>query len=166
MFSFLCYKTRGFRGFYTNPSQTSCPRKDDKSVLQRFRVKEWTVTNHRWIRQRGEDGHFIYFKTRKKKLSDMKRVEEERRLSQDEYLALLMTADPAFRPIRKQRWCLSENGMYYEIDIYPEWNDRAMMEIELDKEDRPIIIPDCIEVIQEVTGMKEYSNHELARIKR
>ncbi len=118
------------------------------------------------IRQRGEDGHFIYFKTRKKKLSDMKRVEEERRLSQDEYLALLMTADPAFRPIRKQRWCLSENGMYYEIDIYPEWNDRAMMEIELDKEDRPIIIPDCFEVIQEVTGMKEYSNHELARIKR
>ena len=116
------------------------------------------------IRQRGANGHYIYFKTRKKKVSDLKRVEEEERLSQEEYLALMVQADPAFRPIHKQRYCLSENGLYYEIDIYPEWQDKAIMEIELHSEEQEVIFPEGIEVIREVTGDAAYSNHELARI--
>ena len=116
------------------------------------------------IRQRGANGHYIYFKTRKKKVSDLKRVEEEERLSQEEYLALMVKADPAFRPIHKQRYCLSENGLYYEIDIYPEWQDKAIMEIELHSEEQEVIFPEGIEVLREVTGDAAYSNHELARI--
>ena len=118
------------------------------------------------IRQRGDNGHFIYFKTRKKKLSDTTRVEEEERLTQDEYLALLMQADPDYRPIRKQRWCLSENGLYYEIDIYPEWTDQALMEVELRDEHQKITLPEGIRVIREVTGEEAYSNHFLAQIKK
>jgi CYTH domain-containing protein len=34
------------------------------------------------VRQRGEDGNYIYFKTVKKKLSDVKRIELESRISQ------------------------------------------------------------------------------------
>jgi len=117
------------------------------------------------IRQRGANGHYIYFKTAKKKLSGMKRVEEEERLTQEEYLALMVQADPAFRPIHKERYCLSANGFYYEIDIYPEWPDRAIMEIELHSEDQKIVFPDGINVIREVTDDPAYSNHELARIK-
>ena len=117
------------------------------------------------IRQRGSDGHYIYFKTRKRRISAMKRVEEEERLSQEEYLALMVQADPAFRPIHKQRYCLSENGLYYEIDIFPEWQDKAMMEIELHSEGQQIVFPEGIEVIREVTDDPAYSNHELARIR-
>ena len=117
------------------------------------------------IRQRGANGHYIYFKTRKKKLTGMKRVEEEERLTQEEYLALLVQADPAYRPIRKERYCLSENGLYYEIDVYPDWPDRAVLEIELHSEDQEILFPEGIHVIREVTGDPEYSNHEIARIK-
>ena len=117
------------------------------------------------IRQRGADGHYIYFRTRKRKLGGLTRVEEEERLSQEEYLSLMMLADPACRPIRKERYCLSENGLYYEIDIYPDWKDRAIMEIELHSEDQEIVFPEGIDVIREVTGEEEYSNHALARIK-
>ena len=116
------------------------------------------------IRQRGADGHYIYFRTRKRKLGGPTRVEEEERLSQEEYLSLMMLADPACRPIRKERYCLSENGLYYEIDIYPDWKDRAIMEIELHSEDQEIVFPEGIDVIREVTGEEEYSNHALARI--
>ena len=115
--------------------------------------------------ERGLDGHYIYFKTRKRRISAMKRVEEEERLSQEEYLALMVQADPAFRPIHKQRYCLSENGLYYEIDIFPEWQDKAMMEIELHSEGQQIVFPEGIEVIREVTDDPAYSNHELARIR-
>ena len=117
------------------------------------------------IRQRGSHGHYIYFMTRKKRVSAVKRVEIEERLSQEEYLALMVQADPAFRPIHKQRYCLSENGMYFEIDIFPEWKDKALMEIELHSEDQQIAFPDSIDVIREVTDDPAYSNHELARVK-
>lgn len=117
------------------------------------------------VRQRGVNGHYIYFKTRKKKLSDMKRVEEEERLTQEEYLSLLVKADPAYRPIHKERYCLSENGFYYEIDIYPEWPDKAIMEIELHSEKQKIVFPEGINVIREVTDNPEYSNREIAKIR-
>lgn len=116
------------------------------------------------IRQRGQNGSFIYFKTTKKAVSGAKRIELEERLSQEEYLALMMDADPAYRPIHKTRYCLSENGLYYEIDVYPEWKHQAIMEIELRSEDQEIILPECINVIREVTGDSTYSNHTLAKI--
>ena len=103
--------------------------------------------------------------TTKRKAAGISRVEIATRLSQEEYIALMVEADPAYRPIRKERYCLSENGLYYEIDIYPDWKDKAVMEIELHSEDQKIVFPDCVEVIREVTGDPAYSNHELARIK-
>ncbi len=117
------------------------------------------------IRQRGTNGHYIYFKTKKKKISDIRRVEEEERLSQEEYLALLVQADPGCRPIHKERYCLSENGLYYEIDIYPDWAENAVMEIELHSEDQEILFPKEIEVIREVTGDPAYSNYALSKIR-
>ena len=116
------------------------------------------------IRQRGYDGNYIYFKTRKRRLSDLKRVEVEERLSQEEYLSLLVQADPACRPIHKQRYCLSDNGMYYEIDVYPEWQDKAIMEVELRSDTQKVIFPDCVKVIREVTDDPSYSNHSLAKL--
>ena len=41
------------------------------------------------IRQRGKEGSYIYYKTIKKKISDVKRLEIEKRLSKEEYLTLL-----------------------------------------------------------------------------
>lgn len=116
------------------------------------------------IRQRGRDGHYIYFMTRKEKYSDMARVEKEERLSQEEYITLLNQADPAYRPIHKRRYCLSANGLYYEIDLYPNWKDKAILEIELCSEDQKIVFPEGIEVIREVTGEEAYTNHALAKV--
>ncbi|MCR5294242.1 MAG: AAA family ATPase [Lachnospiraceae bacterium] len=142
-------------------SLPNCERVD---IIQTY-LKTDEDTEELRIRQRGANGHYIYFKTRKKKLSDMKRIEEEERLTQEEYLSLMVRADPACRPIHKERYCLSENGFYYEIDIYPEWRDKAIMEIELHSEDQEIIFPEGIDVIREVTNDSAYSNHSLARIR-
>lgn len=138
----------------------NCERVD---IVQTY-LKSSDPSEERRIRQRGSNGSYIYFMTRKRKASGIGRVETEERLSQEEYVTLLVEADPACRPIRKERYCLSENGLYYEIDIYPEWKDKAVMEIELCSEDQEIIFPDGIDVIREVTGDPAYSNHELARI--
>lgn len=138
----------------------NCERVD---IVQTY-LKSDDPSEERRIRQRGSNGNYIYFMTRKRKASAVRRIEIEERLSQEEYLSLMVEADPAYRPIHKERYCLSENGLYYEIDIYPEWKDKAIMEIELYSETQEIVFPEMIDVIREVTDDPAYSNHELARI--
>ena len=100
------------------------------------------------VRQRGCDGSYIYFKTIKRRISGLKCVEIEDRLSKDEYLALLMSADTSKRQIRKDRYCLTYRNQYFEIDVYPFWTDKAIAEIELSNETDPIFFPDYIKVIK------------------
>lgn len=114
------------------------------------------------VRQRGIDGHYIYFKTTKRKVSDVKRIEVEKRLSQGEYLELLMEADTTRRQIRKTRYCLTYENQYFEIDVYPFWSDRAIAEIELSDENDPVVFPEQIKVIREVTDDEAYKNASLS----
>ncbi len=116
------------------------------------------------VRQRGENGNYIYYRTSKRKVTDIKRVETESRLSKEEYLSLLMEADTSKRQIRKTRYCLTYNNQYFEIDVYPFWDDKAIMEIELKDENETVVVPEFIEVIKEVTEDEEYKNASLARI--
>jgi len=117
------------------------------------------------VRQRGIDGNYVYFQTIKKKLSELKRVEIERRLSQAEYLKLLMEADTTKRQIRKTRYCLTYENQYFEIDVYPFWNDKAIVEIELSDENAAITFPEQIKIIKEVTDDDSYKNSSLADMK-
>ena len=114
------------------------------------------------IRQRGLGKSFTYTKTVKKRISDIKRIETESRISKDEYLSLLLDADITKRQIRKTRYCLMYKSLYFEIDIYPFWNDKAIMEIELRDKNQEIIIPSFIKIIKEVTNDVAYFNSNLA----
>ena len=117
------------------------------------------------VRQRGAGGHYIYFETMKKDVGEGslgKRVEVERRLSQDEYLELLMEADTTKHSIRKTRYCLAYDRQYFEIDVYPFWNDRAILEIELHDLNDEIRFPPQVTILHEVTDDPSYRNSALA----
>ena len=116
------------------------------------------------VRQRGLNGNYIYTKTIKRKVSDIKRMEIEKRLTKDEYLQLLMDADTTKHQIRKTRYCMTYKSSYLEIDIYPFWKDKAILEIELSHENDCISIPKEIKVIKEVTKDESYKNFNLANI--
>lgn len=115
------------------------------------------------IRQRGSDGVFTYSKTRKININNLKRIEVEERLTQEEYINELLNADPERGQIIKTRYCLSYNNQYFEIDIYPFFKDKAICEIELDSENQKVDIPPFIEVIDEVTDDLKYRNSEIAK---
>lgn len=116
------------------------------------------------VRQRGSDGSYVYYQTIKRKVSGLKRVEIERRLTQEEYLRLLMEADTDRRQIRKNRYCLTWQSQYFEIDVYPFWQDKAVVEIELSREDAPITFPKQLKIIKEVTDDDSYKNANLAKL--
>lgn len=115
------------------------------------------------VRQRGNNGNYIYTQTIKKNISNIKRLEIEKRLSKDQYLELLMNADISKHPIRKTRYCLIYKNQYFEIDIYPFWDDKAIVEIELNSENQEFEFPKQLEIIKEVTNDKKYKNSELAK---
>lgn len=141
------------------------PDCEQADIIQTY-LKSGDPSEERRIRRRKSSGSYVYFMTRKRKTSGDRRVEIEERLSKEEYDALLMTeADPAYRQIRKKRYSLKANGLNYEIDIYPEWKDRAIMEIELYNEDQKVVFPEGIQVIREVTDDEAFSNRELAKDK-
>ena len=118
------------------------------------------------VRQRGNNGSYSYTKTIKQTINGLKRLETEKRLTQAEYINLLMDADTTKHQIRKTRYCLVYNNQYFEIDIYPFWNDVAIMEIELNNESQTIEFPPQIKIIKEVTDDIEYKNSNLANIKQ
>jgi len=115
------------------------------------------------VRQRGQNGNYIFTRTEKSSISPIKRVEREERLDQSEYLHLLMEADPTMHPIRKTRYCISANNQYFELDIYPAWKDYAILEVELRSEDEVVKMPDYFQVVKEVTGDVRYNNSTLAK---
>ena len=115
------------------------------------------------VRQRGNNGTYTYSKTRKINVDSMKRIEVETRLTQEEYINELLNADPTRGQIVKDRYCLCYKNQYFEIDIYPFWNDRAIVEIELISEDQKIELPDFINVIDEVTDDINFKNSEIAK---
>ncbi|MBQ1389011.1 MAG: AAA family ATPase [Clostridia bacterium] len=114
------------------------------------------------IRQRGVNGNYIYFHTTKRRISGIKRIETEQKISEGEYLRLLMEADTTKRQLRKNRYCLMYDNQYFEIDVYPFWNDKAILEIELSDENSEIRFPKQIKIIKEVTYDDSYKNSSLA----
>ena len=117
------------------------------------------------IRQKGEDGSYVYFKTIKRKLSPVKRIEIESRITEKEYLSLLINADPNYKPICKNRYCITYMGQYFELDVYPFWTNKAVIELEMTEENKEIVFPDFIKVIKEVTDDPAYGNYSMARVK-
>lgn len=115
------------------------------------------------VRKRGAEGSWRYYHTRKSRLTDLKRIEDEREIDEAEYEALLSRADPMRRPIQKTRWVLPWQGHDFEIDIFPFWDDRAIMEIELEDEGQTVELPPQIRVIREVTSDWRYANSALSR---
>ena len=115
------------------------------------------------IRQRGSNSSFTYSKTRKITINDIKRIEIETRLTSEEYINELLNADPERGQIIKDRYCLSYNNQYFEIDIYPFWKDKAIVEIELSNENQKIDFPPFLEIIDEVTDDINYRNSEIAK---
>lgn len=117
------------------------------------------------IRQRGNNGNYTYYMTVKKEVSPAKRIEIEKRLTKREYLSYLMEANTSLSQIRKNRYCFIYKNQYFELDVFPFWENQAILEIELTNEHDNVNLPKFIEVINEVTENKDYKNYYLARKK-
>lgn len=132
----------------------------------------WDITQTYLTAQKGEtrrvrrvvcDGKERFFFTEKRRISAITRIENEREISRAEYDSLLAERDEALRTIEKMRVRIPDSGHVWEVDLFPFWDDRAFLEVELSGEDEEFTIPPQFEVIREVTEDKRYTNRALAK---
>ena len=114
------------------------------------------------IRKRGTRDWNTFYLTEKEIDGTKKHLIRRQRISLREYENLLSQADPSCRKIKKTRYCLTYEGQYFEIDVYPCWDDKAIIQIEMSGENDPISFPPEIKVIREVTNDPHYRNSMIA----
>lgn len=110
-----------------------------------------------------EGEKITFFYTRKVRQSTLSATEEERQISATEYETLLAERDTTRNNIHKTRYSFPYGGHMMEVDIYPFWQDRAILEVEVRGEEETVLLPRGLRVIREVSADKRYKNVNLAK---
>lgn len=143
-------------------------QKLEKYNLYKYEIEQIYLLSdfgsHR-IRKRALNGKIEYFENKKIRISGSKCYEFESKISEDEYSLLRKNADSSKKPILKDRYCITYGGKLLEIDVFPFWKDKALLEIELDFDEEKFSIPEEITVIKDVSDDIRYKNNYLAGIK-
>lgn len=142
---------------------------DDIETQEGLRVKTIKQTylttadsSNARVREIAENGSTIFVKTVKKRISTLSCYEDEFEISAEQYTEELKLADGSKKPIEKTRYAFPFGKHTVEIDVFPFWSDRALLEVELGCEDEQFTLPDFIEIIKEVSEDKRYKNTNLA----
>lgn len=116
----------------------------------------------RRVRQRGtkQDGFNFYY-TEKVDIGVGERLEQENKITPNEYISYLAEADTSLHQISKIRRCFIYDKKYYEMDIYPFNDEYAILEIELNDINEEINLPP-LTIVKEVTNDKAFKNYSLA----
>lgn len=115
------------------------------------------------VRRIVEGDTVTFVKTVKQRISTLSCYEDEHGISEADYARELKDADPEKNTVIKTRYAFPFRGHTVEIDVYPFWSDRAILEVELESEEEEIPLPAEVEIIKEVSADKRYKNTELAR---
>ena len=133
------------------------------SHIEQIYLTRTPVRPNARIRKRDYENQTEYTTTQKIRISDIKRVENERIISKEEYEDLKHEADKTLSTILKKRIVIEFRDNLFEIDIYDFWRDVAIAEIELKNENQQFEFPPFIDVITELTSDKRFTNHSMAK---
>ncbi len=125
-------------------------------IIQIYLESSPTVT--RRIRSRRYADKTVYTETKKIRIDKFTSFEDEREISEEDFNCLSEKIRKGSKAIIKRRHSFEFGGHTIEIDVFSEWVNTAIMEIELSSSEEEIILPDFINVKREVSGIREYTN--------
>ena len=130
-------------------------------IVQTY-LRDGGVGQTRRVRSVRTGGETRYVYTFKRRVNELTCDEREEEIDAAAYEALMRDANPELRPIEKRRYRIPHRGQLMEIDVYSFWDDRATLEIELEREDQEAELPEWLEIVRELTGERAYKNRYLA----
>ncbi len=142
------------------PSSAFLDKCEHLDIIQIYLASEPGVTHRVRRIVKGEDVKYV--ETEKRRISALSCIEDEREISKAFFDELSLKIREGSRPINKKRYKYPYLGHILEIDVYPEWQSLAIMEIELSSEGEKYSFPEEISVVREVTGEVGFSNSALS----
>lgn len=129
--------------------------KNEEGVWERIRSWNSNVNGKKWI-------HTI-----KTRISDMSNIEEEKEVTEKEFIAFQRKCHSKInqgRSIIKERRIYIDGENKWEVDVFKSGCQLTIAEVEIPSEDYELVIPEFIEKknLMEVTGLKQFSNRSLA----
>lgn len=108
-------------------------------------------------------GDTLYFERTAKQLSPYRWETICTRLTEDQYRALQAKADPNRKPLSKSTYCMVHEDSYFEVDLYPFWQDRGILRFPMLQEESPLPdFPVQLRIIGEVSENPAYKDEALA----
>ena len=133
-----------------------------ESRIVQIYVHSLENVTHR-VRSREIDGEVVYTETKKQRIDKMSALEDEREISREQFVSISADIKEGTSPINKVRYTFLANEKLFEMDVYPEWKNTCILEIELSDREEKIVFPGFIKIVEEVTGNRAYSNASMAR---
>ena len=146
------------------------PRADELSAMADYSVSEIEQIylsspqgiTHR-VRSRKFTDRTVFTETTKVRIDKMSAYENEREITESEFESLSERRDEKTRAIKKHRHTFVFSGQLFEIDVYPEWKNTAILETELADRNTAVEFPSFLKIVSDVTGDKRYSNASMSR---
>lgn len=146
-------------------SSTQLPRHAQCIDIRQSYIRIAGKPKHSRIRMRGQENQFLHTHTLKQGIDRESCDEVEEHISAIEYAHLHGTYNvPEFQEVVKSRWCFVENGHYWELDVFRDWDDDVLLEGEFPHPGWEFNLPSFyVGKVEEVTGRAEYMNKAIAR---
>ncbi len=133
-----------------------------KSDICQIYVESPRGITHR-VRSRKYPDRTDFTETVKIRLDKMSADENESFITEERFLEMSKKIKSGTAPLIKVRHTFDWHGHTFEINIYPEWEDTCILEVELTSRDEAIEFPEVITPICEVTGVKAYTNAAMSQ---
>ncbi len=131
-------------------------------IVQTYLTPKGSEDNRR-VRRSEHNGHVVYTHTAKTRVTPLACYEEEAEITEEAYEEALADIRPESMPVHKTRYKIPYGNHILEIDIYPFWQDVAVLEVELKDEGDILTLPQELLVLREVTGEGRYKNTSIAK---
>ena len=115
------------------------------------------------IRARSMYGKTIFTRAYKRTVRKGVREEIEEAIDEHEYRKLLVKRDPERGTIIKDRVHFIWNNQHFELDIFAQPKELAILEIELSDEAEQVTLPPFLPIEREITHEKKYTNYRLSK---
>ena len=116
------------------------------------------------IRKTESEGKVTFYKTFKKDVTGITRIEIEEEITEAEFNKLSQFLSKGTAPVEKTRYTFFYEGYTCEVDVFPFWQNKAFLEIEVENEKVTPPLPPFIKVIKDVSTDKMYRNSVLAQM--
>ena len=153
---------RKFLVEYVDESDLAAYDPVEQNITQTY-LKERAKGTERRTRKVVSNNAISYFYSEKRPISPMERIENERLLSEKEYIRKNAEVDPEFGSVTKRRFCFVYNGRYCTVETYPTNANCAILDVQLNDKDEQVDLPPEIRVIKEVTGDVNYQGHMISK---